>query len=158
LRLPRRARGRRARRAADLLGARGGDRPLAPRARDAPWTAGRRARGRRDHRGSDPRCRLRGRSCRVTAEAASPAAHARTAEWTERLRSLGILIPFAVLFAVLSLTSASFFTKPNLLNILDQQSATLIIAAAGTLVLIAGGIDLSVGAVYGFAGVTSAHF
>ena len=53
---------------------------------------------------------------------------------------------------MLSLTSSSFATKANLLNILDQQSATLIIAAAGTLVLIAGGIDLSVGAVYGFAG------
>ena len=59
---------------------------------------------------------------------------------------------------MLSLTSSSFFTKPNLLNILDQQSAILIIAAAGTLVVIAGGIDLSVGAIYGFAGVISAHF
>jgi len=75
-----------------------------------------------------------------------------------RLRSLGILIPFVILFVVLSLTSSSFFTKPNLLNILDQQSATLIIAAAGTLVIIAGGIDLSVGAVYGFGAVVSAYF
>jgi ribose transport system permease protein len=82
----------------------------------------------------------------------------RTGADVTRLRSLGILIPFVILFVVLSLTSSSFFTKPNLLNILDQQSATLIIAAAGTLVLIAGGIDLSVGAIYGFAGVTSAHF
>jgi ribose transport system permease protein len=45
-----------------------------------------------------------------------------------------------------------------LLNILDQQSAVLIIAAAGTLVLVAGGIDLSVGATYSFAGVISAHY
>jgi ribose transport system permease protein len=75
-----------------------------------------------------------------------------------RLRSLGILIPFTILFVVLSVTSSSFFTKANLLNILDQQSATLIIAAAGTLVIIAGGIDLSVGAVYGFGAVVSAYF
>jgi ribose transport system permease protein len=75
-----------------------------------------------------------------------------------RLRRVGILFPFVILFVVLSLTSNAFFTKPNLLNILDQQSAVLIIAAAGTLVLIAGGIDLSVGAIYGFAAVTSAHF
>jgi len=75
-----------------------------------------------------------------------------------RLRSLGILIPFVILFVVLSVTSSSFFTRPNLLNILDQQSATLIIAAAGTLVIIAGGIDLSVGAVYGFGAVVSAYF
>ena len=82
----------------------------------------------------------------------------RRADWAAQLRSVGILLPFTILFVVLSLTSSSFFTKANLLNILDQQSATLIIAAAGTLVLIAGGIDLSVGAIYGFAGVTSAHF
>ncbi len=59
---------------------------------------------------------------------------------------------------MLSLSSSSFPTRVNLLNILDQQSAILIIAAAGTLVLVAGGIDLSVGATYSLAGVTSAHF
>jgi ribose transport system permease protein len=75
-----------------------------------------------------------------------------------RLRGIGILLPFLILFTILSLTSASFATRVNLLNILDQQSATLIIAAAGTLVLVAGGIDLSVGATYSLAGVTSAHF
>jgi ribose transport system permease protein len=74
-----------------------------------------------------------------------------------RLRSSGILIPFVALFITLSVTSSSFLTKVNLLNILDQQSATLIIAAAGTLVLVAGGIDLSVGAVYSLAGVTAAE-
>jgi ribose transport system permease protein len=77
---------------------------------------------------------------------------------SDKVRSAGILFPFLILFTVLSLTSSSFATKPNLLNILDQQSATLIIAAAGTLVLVAGGIDLSVGATYSLAGVTSAHF
>jgi len=70
----------------------------------------------------------------------------------------GILIPFIALFITLSLRSEPFATKANLLNILEQQSSTLVIAAAGTLVLVAGGIDLSVGAVYGFAAVTSAHF
>jgi ribose transport system permease protein len=74
-----------------------------------------------------------------------------------RLRGSGILIPFAVLFIVLSLTSAPFFSRVNLLDILDQQASTLIIAAAGTLVLVAGGIDLSVGATYALAGVTSAE-
>jgi ribose transport system permease protein len=73
-----------------------------------------------------------------------------------RLRGAGILIPFAALFLVLTVTSDSFATQTNLLNILDQQTATLIIAAAGTLVLVAGGIDLSVGAIYALAGVTAA--
>jgi ribose transport system permease protein len=60
-----------------------------------------------------------------------------------------------VLFIVLSIASGPFFTKVNLLDILDQQAATLIIATAGTLVLVSGCIDLSVGATYALAGVTS---
>ncbi|NYI40229.1 ABC transporter permease [Demequina lutea] len=72
-------------------------------------------------------------------------------------RSVAILIPFLVLFVVLSVGSPWFFNTTNLLNILSQQSATLIIAAAGTLVLISGGIDLSVGATYALAGVVSAQ-
>ena len=71
------------------------------------------------------------------------AAALRREEWTARLRSLGILIPFTILFVVLSLTESVFLTRSNMLNILDQQSATLIIAAAGTLVVIAGGIDVA---------------
>jgi ribose transport system permease protein len=67
----------------------------------------------------------------------------------------GIIIPFVILFIVLSAASGPFFSKVNLLDILDQQSSTLIIAAAGTLVLVAGGIDLSVGATYALAGVTA---
>ncbi len=74
-----------------------------------------------------------------------------------RLRQAGIAIPFLVLFTALSIASGPFFTRVNLLDILDQQAATLTIAAAGTLVLVAGGIDLSVGATYALAGVTAAH-
>ena len=76
----------------------------------------------------------------------------------ERLRRGGILLPFVILFVLLSLKSDAFATKVNLLNILDQQSAILIIAAAGTLVLVTGGIDLSVGATYSLAGVVAAHY
>ena len=72
------------------------------------------------------------------------------------VRRGGIVIPFAILFVLLAVASPSFLRLPNLLNILDQQAATVIVAAAGTLVLIGGGIDLSVGAVYALAGVTSA--
>ncbi|HEX6931369.1 MAG TPA: ABC transporter permease [Streptosporangiaceae bacterium] len=79
------------------------------------------------------------------------------AELRARLRRGGILLPFAVLFTVLAVVSPAFFSAVNLLDILDQQAATLIIAAAGTLVLVAGGIDLSVGATYALAGVVAAH-
>ena len=72
-----------------------------------------------------------------------------------RARRGGIIFPFLVLFIVLSISSGPFFTKVNLLDILDQQASTLIIAAAGTLVLVAGGIDLSVGATYALASVVA---
>lgn len=70
-------------------------------------------------------------------------------------RSVAILIPFLVLFVALSIGSRPFLTPVNLLNILDQQAATLMIAAAGTLVLISGGLDLSVGATYALAAVVA---
>ena len=79
------------------------------------------------------------------------------ADLSARLRRAAIVFPFLILFVVLSVASGPFFTKVNLLDILDQQASTLIIAAAGTLVLVAGGIDLSVGAIYALAGVTAAH-
>lgn len=99
-----------------------------------------------------------------SAEQGTPAPPERRRASLTRLRALldvrrgGILIPFLALFIVLSATSGPFFTKVNLLNILDQQASTLIPAAAATLVLVAGGIDLSIGAVYALAGVTAAHF
>jgi ribose transport system permease protein len=73
------------------------------------------------------------------------------------LRRGGILIPFLILFAILALVSPPFLRFQNLANILDQQAGIIIVAAAGTLVLIAGGIDLSVGALYGLAGATAAQ-
>jgi len=75
----------------------------------------------------------------------------------QRVRRSGIVIPFAVLFTVLSFASGPFATKVNLVNLLDQQSSVLIIACAGTLVFVAGGLDLSVGAVYALSAVVSAR-
>jgi ribose transport system permease protein len=73
-----------------------------------------------------------------------------------RARSGGIIYPFIVLFIVLAVwKGATFYGTTNLLAILDQQSSTLIIAAAGTMVLVAGGIDLSVGATYALAQVVT---
>lgn len=71
------------------------------------------------------------------------------------LRDYAIVFTCAALFVTLSLASASFFTKANLLNILDQSAALGIIACGGTVVFIAGGFDLSVGAVFGMAGVVA---
>lgn len=88
-------------------------------------------------------------------DAALDLAPAVTATRRIPLRSMAILIPFLTLFIVLSISSPNFLTPLNLFNLLDQQAATLIIAAAGTLVLISGGLDLSVGATYALAAVVS---
>ena len=72
------------------------------------------------------------------------------------LRSAAIVVPFVTLFVLLSIASPPFLTGQNMLNLLDQQAAILIIAAAGTIVLVGGGIDLSVGAVHALAAVTAA--
>ncbi len=79
----------------------------------------------------------------------------RASRLMQSWRMAGIFIPFLILFIVLSITSSAFLHTANLINILDQQASTLCIAAAGTLVLVAGGIDLSVGSTYALAGVTA---
>ena len=69
---------------------------------------------------------------------------ARRVPW----RSLAIVLPFLAVFIALAIGSPAFLTFQNLGNVLDRQAGMLIVAAASTLVLIAGGIDLSVGATY----------
>jgi ribose transport system permease protein len=72
-------------------------------------------------------------------------------------REYGIVISFALLFVTLSLASNVFLSWTNLTNILDQQAAIGIMAVAGTLVIIGGNFDISIGAIYGVAGVTAAQ-
>ena len=52
------------------------------------------------------------------------------------------------LFVFLALTTPNFLTQPNMRNILDQQSLHLIAASFATITLIAGGFDISQGAVF----------
>ncbi|OJX67094.1 MAG: hypothetical protein BGO95_10215 [Micrococcales bacterium 73-13] len=69
-------------------------------------------------------------------------------------RSVAIVVPFVVVFIFLSaFPGSNFLTFLNITNVLDRQAGILIIAAASTLVLIAGGLDLSVGATYMFTAV-----
>ncbi|MFA1237676.1 ABC transporter permease [Serratia odorifera] len=61
------------------------------------------------------------------------------------LRDAGTVIGLLIIVATFSFLSPVFFTVPNLLNILQQSSINAIIALGMTLVIISGGIDLSVG-------------
>ena len=87
---------------------------------------------------------------------ASPLAARLSGVNIDFLRDYAIVISFVALFLVLTFTSPPFFTKTNLLNVLDQSSTLGIIACGETIVFIAGGFDLSVGAVFGLSGVVAA--
>src|SRR5260370_8435188 len=56
----------------------------------------------------------------------------------------------------LALSTSTFLTESNLINLMRQASLWAIIAVGQTFVIITGGIDLSVGAVVGFSGVVLA--
>ncbi|WP_028273011.1 ABC transporter permease [Arthrobacter sp. UNC362MFTsu5.1] len=74
----------------------------------------------------------------------------------ELAKEYAVLILTGLILVILAFASPSFFTFPNLVNILNQNAPLVIIAAAGTFVIISGNFDLSVGAIFGVAGVTTA--
>lgn len=89
---------------------------------------------------------------------ATPVEHRRLRRFRPSLLSeYGIVFSFVALFVALSIMSEQFLTTGNVLNILDQWTSVGIIAFAGTLVLIAGGFDLSAGAVFAISGVVAAE-
>src|SRR3954466_12666863 len=72
------------------------------------------------------------------------------------LRDAGTLFGLVAIVAVFAVLSPNFLTKPNLLNILQQSSINACVALGMTLVIIAGGIDLSVGPPAAIAAVEAA--
>ncbi|GAB5504880.1 MAG: ribose ABC transporter permease [Rhizobiaceae bacterium] len=72
------------------------------------------------------------------------------------LQDYAVLVMIVVLMIALSMLSDSFLTPRNLINILNQNAPLAIMAAAMTLVIIAGGFDLSVGSIFAMGAVTSA--
>ena len=72
------------------------------------------------------------------------------------VRDAGTLIGLVIIVITFSFLSPVFFTVPNLLNILQQSSINGIIALGMTLVIISGGIDLSVGTTAALSAVLGA--
>lgn len=66
------------------------------------------------------------------------------------LTLVGLLL---LLWVALAFATNSFWTELNISNLLRQGSMTAILALGQTFVIITAGIDLSVGAIVGFAGV-----
>lgn len=74
----------------------------------------------------------------------------------EIIARLQSLIALAVMVAAMSIYSDNFLTAENGVNILRQISVNLCLSIGMTLVILAGGIDLSVGSVLALCGVIAA--
>lgn len=81
----------------------------------------------------------------------------RTAHWLNRLAAGGVFLALALVILVASMLSSTFYQPSNLLNILRQASALGILSIAQTMVIIAGGVDLSVAATMQLAVVLMAE-
>ncbi|MBS4208302.1 ribose ABC transporter permease [Bacillus sp. FJAT-50079] len=69
--------------------------------------------------------------------------------------NIGILIGLIVLCVVITFINPKFLTSDNLLNVLRQTSTNLYLALAMTMIIILGGIDLSVGSLMAVTGVVT---
>jgi ribose transport system permease protein len=74
----------------------------------------------------------------------------------EFLRRFQSLLALAIMVLALALLSDKFLTPENTWNILRQISVNLCLSIGMTLVILSGGIDLSVGAVLALAGAVAA--
>jgi ribose transport system permease protein len=82
----------------------------------------------------------------------NPASH-----WSSELRTIAYrLIAVAAICLALSLVSDAFFTSNNVLNVLRQTSLLFLLAAGSTLVILTGGLDLSIGANVGLSACLAA--
>lgn len=88
----------------------------------------------------------------------SPALSQATASLRGILQNQGILIAFILLCVALSLSSEFFLTWNNWTNIIRQTAINGILAIGVTYVILAGGIDLSVGSVMALCGAVAASF
>lgn len=72
------------------------------------------------------------------------------------LRDAGTLIGLLLIVAAFSALSPVFLTLPNLANVLQQSAINACVALGMTLVIVSGGIDLSVGPTAALSAVVSA--
>jgi ribose/xylose/arabinose/galactoside ABC-type transport system permease subunit len=73
-----------------------------------------------------------------------------------KLPQIGIAIAFVLMVVVFSMLSPVFFTYSNFINIANQTAIISVLAFGMTLVMLAGGIDLSVGSLVSLSAVACA--
>jgi ribose/xylose/arabinose/galactoside ABC-type transport system permease subunit len=91
-----------------------------------------------------------------TMTAAQPVVRRQSLVQTLGLGRFTLLIVLLLIIVVTAIGNPRFLSVNNLLNILFQVSALGIVAAGQTILLIAGGLDLSVGAALSVAGLATA--
>jgi len=79
-------------------------------------------------------------------------------KWLKTCPYRGSLIGIVVFFIVLSILSPVFLSMNNFVNIFNQITVNAIIAAGITLLIISGGIDLSVGSILALCGIFTANY
>lgn len=91
----------------------------------------------------------------VSGASAAPGAPRSVFGWLSRVKELNILIALVLLCALLAVLSPVFFTSNNLLGVARAFSLTAISAIGQTMVIITGGIDLSVGSIIGLSSLST---
>ncbi|WP_230398072.1 ABC transporter permease [Novisyntrophococcus fermenticellae] len=74
---------------------------------------------------------------------------------SELLKRYNLILLLLIFIIISTILSPNFLTLDNFLNLLQQASIPGIVAIAMTLVVLLGGIDLSVGSVLAFSGMVS---
>lgn len=72
------------------------------------------------------------------------------------IQGLGPVVGLILIVAILSVINEEFFTVKNAFNVLRQISINALIAFGMTFVILTGGIDLSVGSIFGLSGAITA--
>jgi ribose transport system permease protein len=76
--------------------------------------------------------------------------------YLEHLRRFQSVLALALMVLALALTTNNFLTVDNSLNVLRQICANLCLSIGMTIIILSGGIDLSVGAMLAFSGAVAA--
>lgn len=74
------------------------------------------------------------------------------------INNIGIIIALALICIILAFSTPVFLTQDNMLSVLRQVSTNMCLALGMTLIIMLGGIDLSVGSIVAMAGTLTVGF
>jgi ribose transport system permease protein len=82
--------------------------------------------------------------------------NSKTKEFLAKFQSVAALLLMVIALSLTPQVSGTFLSQDNLLNVLRQISVNICLSIGMTLVILGGGIDLSVGSVLAFSGAVAA--